>query len=240
MFKNYFKIAFRNLLRNLSFTIINVIGLAIGMAITLLSLLYITNEFTFDHFHENKESIYRVILKSESNSEGTTTSSIATAGIGPSLLKEIPEVEAMVRYSSPRGGFFSYNNKNFQADYIMYADSTVFKMFSFDLLQGNSETVLRQPFTAVLTSRMAKKIFGDENKAVGKVINFNNKDDILITGIVDDSPVNSHLQFDVLISFTSLYKDPRMFLGWNGGHNYYTYILLKKEANIEQVESHFQ
>ena len=236
MFKNYLVIALRNLKRNLSFTIINVIGLAVAMAITVVSLLYISNEFSYDRFHVKKDRIYRVILKSESINEGTTTSSIATAGIAPSLYTDIPEVESMIRLSNPRECFFSYNEKNFPAINMMYVDSTFFDIFSFDLLMGNEKSVLIQPFTVVLTKSFARKIFKDEHEAIGKTILLNNKDNFLITGIAEDPPILSHLQFDVLISFTSLYEDPQMHLGWDGGHNYYNYILLRENSEIGQVE----
>lgn len=236
MIKNYILIAIRNLRRNLSFTIINIIGLAVAMAITVVSLLYITNEFSYDRFHSKKDHIYRVILKSESNSEGTSTSSIATAGIGPTLINDIPEVESMVRLSNPRGCFLNYDEKNYPAHLMMYADSTFFNIFSFNLIIGNKENVLNKPYSTVITKSLALKLFQNVNQAIGKVVQLNNKDQLLVTGVADDPPIQSHLQFDMLISFSSLYKDPQMHLGWDGGHNYYTYILLKEKAEISQVE----
>jgi len=236
MFKNYLVTAVRNLKRNWSFTMINIIGLAIAMAITIVSLLYITNEFSYDRFHAKNDRIYRVILKSESNTEGTTTSSIATAGIGPTLLGEIPEVESMVRLSNPAGCFLSYNENNYPAHLMMYADSAFFTLFSFNLILGNEKNVLAKPFTTVLTRSFALKMFEDENEAIGKIVRLNNKDNLLVTGIAEDPPVQSHLQFDMLVSFATLYEDPQMYLGWDGGHNYYTYILLQDNAKIEQVE----
>jgi len=236
MFKNFLIIGVRSLKRNLSFTIINIIGLAVAMAITVVSLLYITNEFSYDRFHLNKEHIYRIILKSESNTEGTSTSSIATAGIGPTLIKEIPEVESMVRLSNPRECFLNHNENNYPAHLMMYADSTFFSIFSFNLIIGDKKNILNQPYTTVLTKSLALKLFQDVNQAIGKVVQLNNKDQLLVTGIADDPPIQSHLQFDMLISFSSLYNDPQMYLGWDGGHNYYTYILLKDRSKISHVE----
>ncbi|MBN2172603.1 MAG: ABC transporter permease [Bacteroidales bacterium] len=236
MLFNYIIIAIRNFKRNLSFTVINVAGLSVAMAITAVSLLYIINEFTFDRFHVKKDRIYRVILKSESASEGRTTSSIATAGIGPSLQAEVPEVEAMVRLSNPTGCFFSFDGKNFPARNMMYVDSSFFEMFSFKLAEGDPQNILTRPFSAVLTRSMARKIFMDEYIAVGQIIMMDNKDNLQVTGIVDDPPLQSHLQFDALVSFTSLYQDPQMYLDWNGGHNYCTYILLHENSEIQQVE----
>ena len=237
MIKNYLITAIRNLRRNLSFTIINVIGLSVAMAITVVSLLYISNEFSYDRFHVNKDRIYRVILKTESNSEGTCTTSEATAGIAPSLYEEIPEVESMLRLSNPRSCFVNFEEKNFPASNMMYADSSFFNIFSFNLVLGNPKSVLVAPYTAVLSKSFARKIFEDEQKAIGKSILLNNKDKIQITGITEDPPVQSHLQFDILISFTSLYKDPEMYLGWNGGHSYYNYILIKENSKVQSLET---
>lgn len=240
MLLNYFRIAFRNLWKNKLLSLINIIGLAVGMAITLLSLLYVTNEISYDRFHTQKDQIYRVIVKVESAVEGTETASIMTAGVGPSFLQEIPEVEQMVRTSNPVEGFFTYQNRNFTTDEAMYADSSFFKVFSFSLLAGNPETVLENPYSAVLSKSLATKIFGDYQKAVGQSIVFNNKDNYLITGLVEDPPHNSHLRFDVLFSFTSLYEDPNRHLGWNGGWNYSTYLFLNEDTDLNQVERQFE
>ncbi len=237
MFRNYLIIALRNLKRNLSFTIINVIGLSVAMAISVVSLLYISNEFSYDRFHINKDRIYRVILKSESNNEGTSITPITTAGIGPTLIYNIPVVESMVRLTDPRECFLNYQEKSYPADLMMYADSSFFKLFSFSLLIGDENNVLSEPYTAVLSKSFALKLFQDADQALGQIVKLNNKDQLLVTGIANDPPIQSHLQFDMLISFSSLYKDPQMHLGWDGGHNYYTYILLKDKAGIEQLEN---
>ncbi|MCD4694683.1 MAG: ABC transporter permease [Bacteroidales bacterium] len=239
MLLNYLRIAFRNLWKNKSFTFINIVGLAVGMAITLLTLLYVTDELSFDRFHVKKDRIHRLIIKTESSVEGTKTSSVMTAGIGPSFLREIPEVEHMVRLSDPIKGFFTSNENNFVANSVMYADSSIFRVFSFPLLLGNPESVLIEPYTVVLTRSLAEKMFEDVNTAIGKVVRYKDKDDLRVTGIVEDPPVNSHLRFDVLISFVSLYHDPQMSLDWNGGWNYHTYLLLVEGANIKKVEEQF-
>lgn len=238
MLVNYLRIAFRNLWKNKSFTIINIVGLAIGMAISLLALLYVTNELSFDRFHVKKDRIHRVIVKMES-SERTLSAGIMTAGVGPSFLQEIPDVEAMVRISTSQGGFFTVSDENFDAKSVMYADSSFFKVFTFPLILGNPETVLDRAYKIVLTKSQAIRMFGNINDAMGKIIRFNDKDNLLVSGIMEDTPLNSHLRFDVLISFTSLYQDPAMTLGWNGGWQYCTYLLLHEGANVANVENQF-
>jgi len=239
MFVNYLIVALRNLWKHKSFTFINIAGLAVGMSITLLSLLYVTNELSFDRFHSKKDRIHRLIVKTESVVEGTQTSSVMTAGVGPSFHQGIPEVEAMVRITNPTGGFLTIENINYDARQIVYADSSFFNVFSFPVLIGNPESSLKDPFNMVLTKSLARKIFRDENAAIGKIVRFNDKDNYIVTGIVEDPPVNSHLRFDVLLSFVSLYQDPQMHLEWNGGWNYFTYLLLYEGADIQHVEDQF-
>ena len=236
MLVTYLQIAFRNLLKNKSFTLINITGLAIGMAITLLSLLYVANELSFDRFHALKDRIYRLVVKVESVAEGTETSSIMTAGIGPSLLSNIPEVEDMVRVTNPEAGFITYEGTNYNASSMVYADSSFFSIFSFPLLIGNPQNILEQPFSVVLCRSMAIKMFGNLESAPGKIVRLNDRDNYRVTGVVQDPPVNSHLRFDMVCSFVSLYHDPDLYLGWNGGWNYFTYLLLNEGASVSRVE----
>lgn len=236
MVSHYLRIAFRNLWKHKLLSAINIAGLAVGMAITLLSLLFVTNELSFDRFHQFKERIYRVVVKVESAVEGTETASIMTAGVGPSFLQQLADAEAMVRTSNPAQGFITYEGVNYDLEAAVYADSSFFQVFSFPLSAGNPKTVLANPFKAVLTTSLARKLFKNEQEAVGKIISLNNRDNLLVSGIVEDPPVNSHLRFDLLVSFTSLYEDEHMYLGWNGGWNYSTYLLLSEGADIEIIE----
>jgi putative ABC transport system permease protein len=162
-----------------------------------------------------------------------------TAGVGPSFEAEIPEIESMVRVSNPRETFVSNNEKNYTARSVIYADSAFFKIFSFPLIMGNPNTVLRNPFQAVITKSFATKIFKDINDVVGKTIRLNDKNNLVISGIVEDPPKNSHLRFDLVISFASLYENPQSYLGWNGGWRYLTYLLLYKGSDYKKAESQF-
>ncbi len=237
MFKNHFLVALRNLWRNKGISIINILGLSIGLAATILLCLYIFHELSFDRFHSKKDRIYRVHYNSES--EGVfSTSSIMTAGIGPSMIEELPEVQSMMRFSNPVNGFFTYDETNYHLNNITYIDSSVFSIFDFSLIEGSPMLALDEPFTVVLTESSVKKIFGEDDP-IGKVISLNNEEPLKVTGVIRDIPSNSHMQFSALISFTSLYHKKNMYLGWNGGHRYYTYVLLKKGADPEQLKARF-
>lgn len=236
MLKNYLIIAFRNLVHNKFFSAINIFGLAFGMAISIIMFMYVFHETTYDNFHTYKDQIYRVNLLDNEHSIGI--SAITTAGIGPSLIAEFPEVEEMVRLSAPTEGYFTFDNINYSESAIMYADSSFFRTFSFRLAEGNPSTALIEPFTIVLSEKTAKKIFDDQS-AIGKIVRFNNQYNLIVTGVVEDPPENSQLKFSALISFTSLYEMPDMFLGWNGGWNYYTYIKLVENASANNLTKKF-
>lgn len=210
-----------------------------SLSIALVSLLYVFNEFSFDNFHEKKARIYRLIVNTESAVEGTESSSIMTAGVGPSFLQNVPEIEAMARVSNPQEGLLIFEEQHMMLKSVIYADSSFFNIFSFDLLLGNPETALQKPFSIILTKSLARKIFENENNALGNVLRFNDKDNYMVTGIVDDPPINSHLTFESILSFVSLYQDPQMYLGWNGGWNYLTYFLLHKGVDFHEIENQF-
>ncbi len=235
MFRNYFITAIRNLLRNPVYALINIFGLSIGITCSLLILIFIKNEISYDKFHENKDDLYRMVFEMV-NQDGRIISPQMTAPPAPAMMEEFPEVEAATRITGYRNGYFTYQNKSYKSDGVIYADSLFFEMFSFQLISGDPETVLKEPFTLVINEETAKNIFGKENP-IGKVLRWNNKDDLLITGVVKSPPENSHLQFTSLISFSSLYEDKRLYMDWNGGMQYYHYIELLPGISKEIIES---
>lgn len=238
MFKNYLIIALRNLQRNKLFSIINVMGLALGMAATLLITEYLVYELSFDNFHTQKENIYRVIIQEEK--DGTIEfADIITAGVAESLVLEFPEALAMARFSNSHSAYFSYDETNYFEDWISYADSTVFDIFSFDLLIGDPRTCLTEPKSVVLTEKVAKKIFGDNNP-LGKLIEYNGEQHLMVTGVVANLPENSSIQFNALISFSTLHQMQNVALGWDGGWNYSAYILLADGRNPIDIKPRFK
>jgi len=235
MLRNYIVIAIRNLLKNPVYALINIFGLSIGITCSLLILIFVKNEISYDRFQNNKNELYRMVFE-WANPNGSDISPQMTAPVAPDMMEEFPDVKAATRISGYRDGYFTYQNKSYKAENVIYTDSLFFKMFSFKLLSGDPETILKEPFTIVLDERTAQNIFGNEDP-VGKIVRWNNKDDLMIKGIVKSPPANSHLQFSSLISFSSLYKDNRLHMDWNGGVQYYHYIELIPGTSKNSIEA---
>ncbi|MEM9858507.1 MAG: ABC transporter permease, partial [Bacteroidota bacterium] len=215
---------------------INVLGLSIGIASFMLLLLYVKHEFGYDQFHKKAERIYRINI-TDISEHGEDKYAAITAAVAPDIANEYPEVENFVRFSYPSSGYLSFNGETFKEDNITYTDSSLFDIFSFKLLQGNPSKALSASNSIVLTHSLAKKIFGDQD-ALGKSVVYNNEDQLTVTGVLEDVPADSHLQFSALISFSSL-LNKHVYLGWNGGWNYFSYLLLNENAHEEHLENKF-
>ena len=237
MIRNYLKTAIRNLLRNPMYMLINIFGLTIGITCSLMILIFIKHEFSFDRFHNKKDNLYRLVFELVTP-EGSTTSPQMTAPVGPTMVEAFPEVVSSTRFSSREDGYFSYDEKVFREEGLFYADSSLFQMFSFELLSGDPNTALAKPYSVVLSEETARRIFGEKDP-LGETIRWNNKDDLMITGVIKSPPANSHLQFSSLISFSSRYHDRRYYMDWNGGMQYYHYLELVPEADIDALAAKF-
>ncbi len=238
LFGKHFKVALRRIWREKLYSAINISGLSVGLTCCLLLLIFVSNELNYDRFHQNRDNIYRLLVHSI-DEEGESTAAAITAAIGPSMKGEFPEVVNCVRLSYPATGFFTNaKGSKIKTQNIHYADSTFFSIFSFSLLAGDPATALNRPNTVIITSTLAKKLFADEQQALGETITVNGKDILEITGIIEDSPANSQLQYSALISFSSL-LNKGLFLDWNGGWNYYTYLQLQPQSDIDQLRQRF-
>ncbi len=238
MIRNYFKIAWRNLLQNKILSIINLLGLSIGIAAVLLIGIYINNEYGYDDFHNNGSNLYRVGFKSWQNGKLIQSGEQFISEFGPDAKNELPEIESFLRISSEREAYVSSGDKTFKLEHIQHADSVFFQVFSYKLLKGNPKTVLNEPFSVVLTEKIAKKLFGNQI-SIGKTIKLNDEGEYLITGIAQDPPANSHIQYNALLSFSTLYNESGNYMGWNGGNQYITYLLLKKGVNPQVLQNKF-
>ena len=236
MLKEYLKTAFKNLQRNKFHTLINVIGLAVGFAAVILIFLFVFTEFTYDDFHKKRDQLYRISIKRWREGKLDGDAPQFTPPLGPAMVQNFAEVKNFARLSTERVAYLAYNKEPIKIEDIHHADGSLFEMFSFPLLEGDPKTALQQPFTIVITEQTVRKIFGNA-EPVGKVIRIDNKQDYAVTGVAKDPPVNSSIQFNALISFATLYKTPDLFLDWDGGNQYITYIELNRNANPNAVNA---
>lgn len=227
MFKNFFKIAWRNLFRNKAFSIINIAGLAVGMASAMLILLWIQNEVSHDKFHEKIDRIYTLNNRDKFNGElwawGSTPKILA-----PTLKQEFPDVEEAVRVTGATF-LFSVGDKhlNEQGD---FTDTSFFKTFSFPLLKGNPDKALSNVDNIVITQKLAKNLFGDAD-AIGKIIRIDSTDNFTVTGIMKDLPNNSSFKFDYLLPWSYLHKINQDDNYW-GNNSIQSYVLLKPGVSV--------
>ncbi len=226
MFKNYFKTAWRNIIRHKAYSILNISGLAIGMACSIFILLWVQNELSYDRFNTNAKEIYRLTCNAED-----FKAAVSPAGMGEGLQSEMPEIKSTVRISKPSTELLEAGTKKFEEKNIFYADSNFLQMFSFKLLKGNRNTALQNPDGILITENMAKKYFGDED-AMGKIIRKNNNESLVVTGVLANVPSNSHLQFDFLLPMSSIESTENDLKNKSWGNfNFYTYIQLNKNFN---------
>lgn len=205
MFKNYFKVALRNIRKHKFYSAINILGLAAGVTSCLFIILYITDELSYDKFHTDAEKIYRIGLEGKIGDQEIRSAS-SCPPLAAAMSKEIPGVESSIRISPRGNSVFKYEDKSFTEDQIIYTDSNFFEFFSFRLLEGDPATALKEPNSIVLTERVAKKYF-DKESAIGKLITVGNDNQTFkVTGIAEEPPFNSHFRFGSLLS-TSSQKD---------------------------------
>jgi putative ABC transport system permease protein len=243
MISNYIKVAFRNLIRFKSYSAINITGLAIGMVCCILILLYVYDEMSYDRFNKNSDRIYRVVVD---GSLGDNSFKVATTSppLRNALLQDYPEVEAVARIWRPitvqlggskigNFGFpvLRYEDKVFSEEKFYWVDSTFPDVFTMDFIKGDPKTALTQPSSVVLTEKMAKKYFGNEDP-MGKILNVDNRRNFKVTGVVKEFPENSHFHFDFLGSL-STFNDFVQQQGWLN-NSFYTYLLLRKGFPAEQ------
>lgn len=230
MLRNYFKIAWRNLWKHKVFSAINIGGMAIGLTAFGLITLHLANELSFDRYHKDADRIYRVVSHAKftgGNFDITATPSPFAA----TLKRDYPEVEETVRIDKEGGGILGYNNNYFKEDAIIFADSTFFTIFSYTFLYGDKNTALNQPQSIVITYTLAKKLFSDPSKALGKNVYFENKYATRVTGVIQDIPSNSNLLFKAIRSF------PSNLQGDWGQLTLITYIKLKAGADIKNLSA---
>ena len=231
MIKNYLTVAIRNIARNKTFSAINILGLAIGMACCILILLYVQDGLSYDQHHEHAHRIYRVAV--EGKIAGTMRQYAVTPfPMGPALVKDYPEVIDAVRFSraDPKMLVGDQHGRLFYESGVVFTDPNFFQVFNFPLSKGNPKTAFSGPYSVVVTEAIAQKYFG-EQEPVGQILSFNDKA-FKVTGVLKDTTHNSHFQFNLLASPMS--RDHQS--NWLR-HDFYTYLLLQKRDSAQRLEA---
>ena len=247
MIFNYFKTALRNIRRHRVHSILNITGLAVGMACTIIILLWVRYELSFDRHHENAERIYRLATDFHFGTfEGKYA--VSNNAPGPTLERDYPEVEKAVRFHPVWGNStVRYKDRQFVQRGIFYADKTVFDVFTLPLLYGNPDSALTTAYSVVITKEMAAKYFGEENP-LGKIVkmsnavhlNLNNTPNVTVTGVVEKLPPNSHFTFDMLLSYETFFVgNEKQRNRWTGNFDNYTYLLLAPNTDYRELEKKF-
>jgi putative ABC transport system permease protein len=234
MFRNYLKVAFRNIKKQKGYAFINISGLAIGMAACLLILLWVYDEMSFDTYHENADRIYRVTI--DANLGNHMTAPVAPTPSGPAMVQEYPEVLQSVRLTRPNRSPVKVGDREYFEENVAYADNSIFDVFSFPLVAGDPRTALKTAYTAVLTEDVARKYFGHD-QALGKTIKIGGGREYAVTGIAKNVPENSHFRFNILLSMETRYAESRPIMeNWMAISNY-AYVLLAENADPAALEA---
>jgi putative ABC transport system permease protein len=234
MLKNYFKVALRNLRKNKGFTLINVFGLAMGLATCLLIVFYVFDELSYDRYNVKADRIYRV--NNDIKFGGTEGSyAIAPSPAAAALKADFPEIETVTRFRNQGGNQVRKGNQNIQEDRMIYADSTVFKVFTLPMIEGDPASALTAPHSVVITEAIARKYF-DRTDVVGQTLLFNDSIPYKITGVIRDIPRQSHFTFDFFLPMTELNESRED--AWLS-NNFYTYIVLRPGADPKKLEAKF-
>ena len=228
MIKNYFKIAFANLIKNRVYSLISISSLSIGMAVSILLLIYVADELSYDRYHENADNIYRLCKDDQA---------YQAPQIAKLLTDKLPEIKEYARVFPGHGMIVQYKEQKFNESTTAFVDADLLRIFSFKFKFGNAETALEQPETIVISEKAAQKYFGNENP-IGKLLTLNNDDKFTITGVFEDMPHNSHFRYDFLISLAganNLFGEESMN-AW-GWQNFLVYFDMQDQFSKSEMEA---
>lgn len=231
MFQNLIKVAFRVIRKDLFYSLFNIAGLTIGITSSIFLLLYVSNELSYDKYHENSENIYRV-ASHISEPDDAFDWAVAQIPFAPQVKEDYPEVLEYVRYIDAGRTLFKKDESFFYEEDVYFVDSTVLDVFSWKLISGDPEAALNEPRSIILTRSFSERYFGSDDP-VGKSIETTGGEFYKVTGLMEDVPENSHLKFSALISRSTL---PRQMGSW-GSFGVYTYLLLPEGTDYKQFES---
>jgi len=230
MLRNLLKVALRNIIKEKTYSAINILGLTIGITCSLFLLMYILDELSYDRYHKNADTIYRIVSNIK-EPDNAFTWAVAQIPLADELRDNYPEVKNVVRFFGTGRSLYKNGEKQFYEEEFYLADSTVFDMFSYEFLTGDVGTALDNPFSLVVTEKIAKKYFASAQSALGQSLQNLQGEEFKITGVLKDVPLNSHFRFDALISRNS---QPRYQGSW-GNFGVFTYVQLPEGYDLSKM-----
>ncbi len=233
MIKNLFKTAFRHILKHFGYSILNILGLTIGISSALFLIIYVADEVSYDRYHENADRIYRVSSKI-TEPDDQFTWNVAQIPFGPQVVQDYPEVQSFVRFINMPRALYKYEDKEFNEENFFYVDSTLFDIFTYKVLKGEVRSALLNPNKIILTEKIASRYFGDKDP-IGKTLSTGNTT-FEVTGIIEDCPTNSHFRFEALASRNNL---PKQIGSW-GNFGVFTYLLFPQDFDVKAFEIKMQ
>ncbi len=238
MLRNYLSVAIRNLRRHPAYSLINIAGLAIGMATCILILLYIQDELSYDRYHPHADRVYRIVDDIESGGQTVQTAGTPT-GWGPALKRDFPEIELVVRLRGTESAWLvDLGHTIYYERKVIWAGPELFEMFSIPLAAGDRSVALAEPYSMVISEDLAFKYFGDE-EAIGKAVNLDNRWDFTVTGVMKNIPTNSHMRPDMFVSYTTMtaIQSGWDLDDWEYHRNLYTYVRLREHVLPDDFEA---
>lgn len=233
MIKNLLLVALRNFKRDKWYSLLNILGLTIGITFSLLLIFYIKDELSYDRYHEKADRIFRITSHVKEQDKDTMRWAITPFPMAEALSKDYPEVEEAVRFINAGSVMYKNGDLRIYEEKVFFVDSNVFKVFTHKFIEGSPKTALEAPNSMVLTESSAKKYFGNSSSYVGKTLQNASGDIYKITAVIKDVPKNSHLLFNILISRSSL---PANYANSWGNFGFYTYVLLKPNTTAASFE----
>jgi len=233
MLKNLIKTAVRHIIKHFGYSLLNILGLTLGITSALFLIIYVSDEVSYDRYNVKADRIYRVSSNiKEPDDQFIWT--VAQIPFGPQVVQDYPEVQSFVRFINMPRSLFKYEDKEFNEEQFYYVDSTLFDIFTYKVLKGEIKTALLEPKKIILTEKIANKYFGKEDP-IGKTLKTGN-DSYEVTGVIEDVPTNSHFRFDAVAARNNL---PKQLGSW-GNFGVFTYLLFPEHFDVKTFETKMQ
>ncbi|MCB2221470.1 MAG: ABC transporter permease [Bacteroidetes bacterium] len=238
MFRNYLKIALRVLFRQRMYALINITGLTVGIASFVLILLYIQYEVGFDKHIPELDQLYRCVEIQHAQGVGEQHVAVTMGPLGSALVNDFPEITQQVRMMNWGRNSIVYEGKQYNQGDVVYADPTVFELFNVKLLKGDTASALKEVRSMVVSKKVAEKIFGSADEALGKTVLFNGQEGYMVKGVMEDQPLQAHFRIEVLISFITAEERYEWLRSW-GNNSMATYVKVREGTDIVQLSTKF-